>query len=87
MRRPSIRENNELLNAFDYDQHYRNTEARLKLEEPDLWAYVMHALGPEGSAPAMATPRHEITISENVARELYQQGASRAAALDANDQA
>ena len=47
----------------------------------------LHALGPEGSAPAMATPRHEITISENVARELYQQGARRAAALDANDQA
>ena len=47
----------------------------------------LHALGPEGSAPAMATPRHEITISENVARELYQQGARRAAALDASDQA
>jgi hypothetical protein len=29
-----------------------------------------HALGPIGSAPALQLPRHEITISENVARKL-----------------
>jgi hypothetical protein len=29
-----------------------------------------HAAGPEGSAPMLATPRHEIEISENVARNL-----------------
>lgn len=28
----------------------------------------LHALGPEGSAHALQLPRHEITISENVAR-------------------
>lgn len=47
----------------------------------------LHALGPEGSAHALKVPRHEIEISENVARNLYQQGARRAAALDASDQA
>jgi len=29
-----------------------------------------HALGPAGSAPLLAVPRHEIRISENVARKL-----------------
>lgn len=47
----------------------------------------LHALGPEGSAHAFKVPRHEIEISENVARELYHQGARRAATLDASDQA
>ena len=65
MRRPSIRENNELLNAFDYDQHYRNTEARLKLEEPELWAYVMQVRGPEGEQPISALPRPGDTIRDN----------------------
>lgn len=46
----------------------------------------LHALGPEGSAPVMATPRHEITISENVARKLHSQGAREAAHLDRIEQ-
>lgn len=29
-----------------------------------------HAAGPEGSAPMLATPRHEYTPSENAARKL-----------------
>lgn len=41
-----------------------------------------HALGPEGSAPAMATPRHEITISENVARSLREAGQKQASRMD-----
>lgn len=31
----------------------------------------LHALGPEGSAQALKVPRHEIEISENVAREFH----------------
>lgn len=45
-----------------------------------------HALGPEGSAPAMAAPRHVIELSENVARELYEQGRREAGRRDAADQ-
>lgn len=41
-----------------------------------------HAAGPTGSAPMLAIPRHEFTPSENVARQLYQAGASEAAKLD-----
>lgn len=41
-----------------------------------------HAVGPEGSAPMLAVPRHEITISESVALRLYRQGASEAERLD-----
>ena len=65
MRRQSIRENNELLNAFDYDKHYRDTEARLKLEEPELWAYVMQVRGPEGEQPVVSLPRPGDVIRDN----------------------
>ncbi|WP_375738033.1 hypothetical protein [Pseudomonas boanensis] len=41
-----------------------------------------HALGPERSAPALSVPRHEITLSENVAHELYNEGARLARHLD-----
>ena len=41
-----------------------------------------HAAGPTGSAPMLAIPRHEFTPSENLARQLYQAGASEAAKLD-----
>lgn len=30
----------------------------------------LHALGPEGSAHAFAVPRHEIAVSDSVARKL-----------------
>lgn len=45
-----------------------------------------HALGPEGSAAAIAVPRHDFAISENVARELYQQGKREASRLDSAEQ-
>lgn len=32
-----------------------------------------HALGPEGSADALALPRHEIHLSENVARRFIKE--------------
>ena len=44
-----------------------------------------HALGAEASAHLFKVPRHEITISENVARRLYREGAAEARALDAQD--
>lgn len=43
-------------------------------EAVQLMTLNLHALGPEGSAPAFAVPRHEITVSENVARRLYSAG-------------
>ncbi|WP_236235007.1 hypothetical protein [Pseudomonas tohonis] len=42
----------------------------------------LHALGPEGSAHAFAVPRHEITLSESVERQLIQKGKAEAALLD-----
>jgi hypothetical protein len=41
-----------------------------------------HAAGPEGSAPMLSIPRHEIRISENVAHEIYLAGAAEASRLD-----
>ena len=41
-----------------------------------------HALGPEGSAHLLAVPRHDIEISENVARALRRAGAAEAARMD-----
>ncbi|MCY1378992.1 hypothetical protein D9M69_666720 [compost metagenome] len=37
-----------------------------------------HAQGPEGSAPALAIPRHEYTPSKNVARQLQALGIRQA---------
>lgn len=41
-----------------------------------------HAAGPEASTPMLAVPRHEIAISESVARALRKLGAAEAARLD-----
>ncbi|WP_162094802.1 hypothetical protein [Pseudomonas chlororaphis] len=49
-------------------------------EAMTLALHNLHALGPTGSAPFFAPPRHEITISENVSRKLeiaYQREALR----------
>ncbi|MDZ5436568.1 hypothetical protein T3H00_28395 [Pseudomonas fluorescens] len=35
-----------------------------------LMIHHLHALGPQKSAPLLAPPRHEITISENESRKL-----------------
>lgn len=50
MRQPSIVENNELLNAPDYESQYRETERKLQTERPDLWAYVLQMRGRRLSA-------------------------------------
>jgi len=49
---------------------------------------IMHAhdLGPEGSAPLLAIPRHDFTPSEFVARKLDRLGRQEAARLDQQDQ-
>ena len=39
-------------------------------EAMNLMIHHLHALGPAGSAQFLKPPRHEITISENVARKL-----------------
>jgi hypothetical protein len=38
-----------------------------------------HAQGPEGSAAAMAIPRHDFTASKSVARKLHAHGIRQAA--------
>lgn len=45
-----------------------------------------HALGPDGSAAALAPPRHDFALPENVARELFEQGRRTAARLDSIEQ-
>lgn len=45
-----------------------------------------HAAGPEASAPMLAVPRHEITISESVAQALFMAGAREAGRLDRAEQ-
>lgn len=44
-----------------------------------------HDLGPEGSAPLLAVPRHEFTPSANVARQLLEQGQREAERLDRSE--
>lgn len=48
---------------------------------------IMHAhdLGPEGSAPLLAIPRHDFTPSDFVARQLDRLGRLEAARLDQQD--
>ena len=44
----------------------------------------VHSLGPEGARYALKA-RHEIVISENVAREIYSSGQRKAAKLDVRE--
>ena len=46
----------------------------------------VHALGPDGAKRFLEVPRHEITISENVAQQLYAEGARKAQRLDTAEQ-
>jgi len=57
-----------------------------KAEAVQLLILNVHALGPDGAARLLAVPRHEITISESVARRLEAEGRREAAALDKEDQ-
>ena len=45
-----------------------------------------HAMGPDGSAPMLAVPRHKIEISESVAHALRRAGAAESARLDRAEQ-
>lgn len=65
MRQPSIVENNELLNAPDYESQYRETERKLQTERPDLWAYVLQVRGPDGERPITQLPRPGDVIRTN----------------------
>lgn len=47
-----------------------------------LLIWNIHDLGPDGSAEALKIPRHEIEVSENVARRIYRLGKQDAAKLD-----
>lgn len=49
---------------------------------------IMHAhdLGPDGSAPLLAIPRHDFAPSDFVARQLDRLGRQEAARLDQQDQ-
>lgn len=62
---PSILENNQLLNAPDWEQRYRETEAKLKAERPDLWEYVLEMRGPVGEQPITHLPRPGDIIRDN----------------------
>lgn len=53
-----------------------------KTETIQLLIMNAHAAGPEGSAPMLAVPRHDLGSLENVARKLYKAGAAEAARLD-----
>ncbi|MGQ7814619.1 hypothetical protein ACUTAH_02900 [Metapseudomonas furukawaii] len=44
-----------------------------------------HALGRDESTTALSIPRHDFTLSENVAQELYNEGARQAAGMDRRD--
>ena len=46
----------------------------------------VHALGRDQAAALLQPPRHEIQLSESVARQLYQQGAEQAGRLDRQEQ-
>ena len=54
-------------------------------EAMTLMIHHLHALGPQESAPLLATPRHEITISENVSRMLELAYRSEALRICADD--
>ena len=56
-----------------------------KAEAIQLLIMNAHAAGPDGSAHMLAVPRHEIRISENVARRLQALGAAEAARLDSTE--
>lgn len=55
-------------------------------EAIQLLIWNAHALGPDGSTSALAIARHEFALTENVARQLYEQGQREAAHLDRTEQ-
>lgn len=80
-------------------RHRVRPGVRAKLEELMRWHDIeemaeavqllilnVHALGPEESTALLAIPRHEITLSESVARRLDAEGRREAAALDRSEE-
>ncbi|SFC83809.1 hypothetical protein SAMN05216577_11171 [Pseudomonas citronellolis] len=68
------------------DDLMRWADIEQKAEAVQLLILNAHAMGPEGAAQLLAIPRHEITISESVARRLEAEGRREAAALDRSEQ-
>lgn len=55
-------------------------------EAIQLLIMTAHKMGPMWSGLMLEVPRHEIEVSENVAREIYQAGVKQAAILEHLDQ-
>lgn len=68
-----------LAELMEWGEHTERTECLQTL------LLNVHALGRAQAAALLQPPRHEIRLSENVARQLYQQGAEQAGRLDRQD--
>ncbi len=69
-----------LAELMDWGEHTERTEYLQTL------LINVHALGRDHAAALLQPPRHEIQLSETVARQLYQEGAREAGRLDRKDQ-
>lgn len=65
---------------MDWGEHTERTECLQTL------LINVHALGRDQAVALLQPPRHEIQLSETVARQLYQEGARKAGRLDRQDQ-
>lgn len=68
------------------DDLMRWADIEQKAEAVQLLILNVHALGQEGAAQFLAIPRHEICISEDVARRLEAEGRARGSCLDRSEQ-
>lgn len=69
-----------LTELMEWGEHTERTECLQTL------LLNVHALGRDRAAAMLKPPRHEIQLSESVARQLYQQGAEQAGRLDRQEQ-
>lgn len=69
-----------LTELMEWGEHSERTECLQTL------LLNVHALGRDQAAALLQPPRHEIQLSESVARQLYQQGAEQAGRLDRQEQ-
>lgn len=69
-----------LTELMEWGEHTERTECLQTL------LLNVHALGRDQAAALLQPPRHEIQLSESVARQLYQQGAEQAGRLDRQEQ-
>lgn len=70
----------------DFVELMRWHDIEEQAEAIELLIMHVHDLGPEGSAPLLAIPRHDFTPSDYVARQLDRLGRQEAARLDQQDQ-